>query len=993
MFNEINEALNEVFLGGRFESRPLYLVLDQRGRALLTERLSTLLYANIDTIEEKCCQAVGASLAKSGDPYQDLEVQLLRWLAHGRKGLPPFTALLFVLSHAAELMVGDGEFSSSNYYQRLADITGVPRGRLSQFGITTAKFWRIFNNWLADTDFSAGRPTARSANTNKYVGLAMSQAIVSEEDRQRFHHLFEKYRFTSTDAITEEEIAQYLGNWIHTTRPTRQLKAAWAKAELRPRICEAAIAELREWSDDSAGGSAKGGEGDTRLSMAISFQHDLLSRTAVLWHGREGELDKVAIDPTADNGACALDNARFASFATVEPRSSIPIDRVLDYGMRLIGAGGRSLKWTARAVIPLVKSEKGNYWTEVNRVTMGVEHIVLVRADNAVRIGVEAALEEIARQGFTLSTYGEINGLPRGWLLYERVKVVKQLEHGAGNGFHLSLSPLGATSGLQVANGLKIGQGIWHEQRPPCLIFDTRQADMRLSVWDGISSDGDNLTSIESNSDEIEIDLAECLPASGNIYAEGSISDVVIGSLTLLLRSAQRPRPLDRQGGGVWRHIDAYRTSISSNGAEAVIGVLAPSLDVEPPNTTTQQFGTLGTFAATAEDPWIPEPTIVETHSNPRAGMSTSEILALPCPIRGLHRYRYETERAGATKRTLLNGECQDCGDTILYTRRTAAVPASGSRPAVPRTAFRAPIETQLPLDLWLDAACFWGSGSLATFEALAGAEGIDGWRAGEALKDFSLLGHCDLGFSKSGRLNAWSVAPPSLAFINKSEAVLCGFRNAQLISDLTELAHSRGAEVKIITQPSQPQLIKVVGLDHGSADDAFDVLEDFHGRGVKIVSKSSKLLADFCRAREGLLSAFAPASIGGHETLQKFDLELLRWQSSNSAREPGAYKISYAGTNYVYVSPSGQAYRASYELVKLAAARMAGIKLHAYDPSTRVFSSVLGCEPAGLPGRALVSSSGILPRVENGISMFVEVPPEVAISVLEFLYTGALPT
>lgn len=993
MYNEINSALNEVFLSGRFETRPLYLVLDHRGRALLTERMSNLLGADVSTVEAKCCRVIGASLVKSGDPYRGLEARLLSWLAQGRKGPPPFTALLFVLSHAAELMVGDGEFSAANYYQRLADITGVPRGRLSQFGISTEKFWRTFSNWLADTDFSMGRPTARPVNTNKYVGLAMSQAIVSEEDRQRFHHLFEKYRFTSTDAITEEEITQYLGNWIHTTRPTRQLKAAWAKAELRPRICEAAIAELREWTDDLEGNSGNAGGGDTRLSMAVSFQHDLLSRTAVLWHGRDGEIDKVIIDPTADNGPCTLDNARFASFATVEPRSAIPIDRVLDYGMRLIGAGGQSLKWAARAVIPLVKSEKGNFWTEVNRVTMGIEHIVLARADNAVRLGVEAALEEIAQQGFTLSTDNEVKGLPRGWLLYEGVKVVRQLEHGAGNGFHLALSPLGATSGLQVVNGLKIGQGIWHEQRPPCFVFDARQGGMRLSVWDGISSEGDTLTSVESNSEEIEIDLAECPPASGNIYAQGRIDDEVIGSVTLLLRSAQRPRPLDREGGGVWRHIDAYRTSISTNAEEAVIGVWAPSLDVAPPNTAMQQFGMLGGWAATAEDPWIPEPKVAETQSNARVGMSVNEILALPCSIRGLHRYRYETERAGAAKRVLLNGECQDCGDAILYTRRTAALPARGSRPTVPRTVFTAPIETQLPLDLWLDAACFWGSGSLATFESLAGAEGIDGWRAGEALKDFSLLGHCDLGFSKSGRLNAWSVAPPSLAFINKSEAVLCGFRNAQLISDLTELAHSRGAEVKITTQPSQPQLIKVVGLDYGSAVDAFDVLEDYHGRRVNMVLNSANLLADFCRARESLLSAFAPASIGSHETLQKFNLQSFRWQPSYSAREPGAYKISYAGTNYVYVSSSGQAYRANYEIVKLAAARLAGVKLHAYDPSKKVFSSVIGCEPSGVPGRALALCSGTLPRVENGLSMFREVPPEVAISVLEFLYTGALPT
>ena len=43
MFEQVNEAINEVFLGGRFESRPLYLVLDARGR----EHLARLL---VDTL-------------------------------------------------------------------------------------------------------------------------------------------------------------------------------------------------------------------------------------------------------------------------------------------------------------------------------------------------------------------------------------------------------------------------------------------------------------------------------------------------------------------------------------------------------------------------------------------------------------------------------------------------------------------------------------------------------------------------------------------------------------------------------------------------------------------------------------------------------------------------------------------------------------------------------------------------------------------------------
>ena len=80
---------------------------------------------------------------------------------------------------------------------------------------------------------------------------------------------------------------------------------------------------------------------------------------------------------------------------------------------------------------------------------------------------------------------------------------------------------------------------------------------------------------------------------------------------------------------------------------------------------------------------------------------------------------------------------------------------------------------------------------------------------------------------------------------------------------------------------------------------------------------------------------------------------------------------------------PSGKAYAGPHEGVKLAAARLGGLSLHAYDPATRAFSSRLGCEPAGLLSRALVACSGELPRIEASTSIFKNVSRPVAAGVL----------
>lgn len=996
MYRAVNAALNEVFLGGRFESRPLYLVLDRRGREQLVGLLADTLGATSENVEEKCCAVVGAALSTSGDPYQDIYIKLVSWLVGQRKVPPPFTALLFTLSRAAELMVSDGQFSSANYYERLSGVTGVEKWRLSQFGYMTEKFWRAFNKWLADTDFAHGRPTARAVNSYRYVGLAMSQAIVREEDRQRFHGLFEKYRFSGTDAVTEEEIAQYISNWIHTSRPTKQLKTAWAKAELRPRICEAAIAELAEWADERGESEFGGSHSVTRLSMAMSFRHDLFSRSVSIWNGREAEVERVELAPGEHNSACVLDNTTFASFATVEPRSAIELPRALGHGLKLRSADGRVFEWLARPVIPLARSEKGNYWTEVSRVTMGVENVVLVRADKAIRDSVEAVLAEIAQPGFSLSTSSELKGLPSGWVLYENVRALRQLSELEG--FQAALSPVGSSSGLQVVGGLKIGRYIWHEARPPVIVLDTRESGTRLRGWNGVSREDDEVIDQSSDLGQVLVDVSDHDASSGNLYVEGDVDGQVVGSATILLRSAKRPRSLDKQGNGDWIYTAALKTVPLPGVPEGVRGVLAPGAEMSASAIDLASFAAIGSRDSEGEGEGqdaIEDEISDAPVANPRAGLTPDEVMALPCAVRGIHVFRYETVPPGLPKYAPINKECKDCHLALLHRRdrpKSVSPKPVIKAVAVPRTVYASPPTEELPLDLWFDAACFFGQGTAATFEGLVSAEGVDAWRASEVLKNLSLLGHCDLGYSPSMRPRAWSVAPPALSFIGEEAAVLCGFRNSALLDDLQSLVAGLGGNVEYRADPRQPALVVVHGLQYETAAEALDVLADVHARRVTIVKDAALELAAFSINSGGLQDAFSPATMGS-AALERFDLLSMRWRTGQDVVGHGAFKASYAGTTYFYRAPSGATYSASYELVKLAAARAAGVRLHAYDEASREFSSVLGCEPQGLPGRALVACSGSLPRIEPGLSIYRDVGPDVASRVLEFLYNGELPS
>ena len=126
----VNDVLNNVIFSGRFESRPVFMVLDSSASVAAAERLGV----HEDEVEQFICQQVGEGLAKTSNPYARYETQLEFWRKEGMATRPPFTALLFCLSHAAEIMASDGKYTCGNYYVRLSELTGVARDQLRSHG-------------------------------------------------------------------------------------------------------------------------------------------------------------------------------------------------------------------------------------------------------------------------------------------------------------------------------------------------------------------------------------------------------------------------------------------------------------------------------------------------------------------------------------------------------------------------------------------------------------------------------------------------------------------------------------------------------------------------------------------------------------------------------------------------------------------------------------------------------------------------------------------
>lgn len=990
MLDRINRALNGVFLGGRFESRPLYLVLDNEGR----EQLASSLGIDASEVEEECCRAVSLELEQHGDPYSKFETALWSWVLSGRTTRPPFTALLFVLAHAAEQMVSDGEFSAGNYYDRLSALVNVDPGRLSQHGRSTEQFWKAFNDWLANNDFAYGRPTARAINSYRYVGIAMSQAIVREEDRRRFHGLFEKYGFSNTDDVSESEIEQYVAAWMRSSGPTRQLKEAWKKADLRPRICEATISELEEWQAEHAATGQGEEPSFSRLSLALSIRHDLLGRSAALYFGKEQSLDPVQLC-MEEAGQLELSNTTFAAFATLEPRSSIPLAKSLLHGIELERDGYLVYKWAGRPAIPLSRSDQG-YWSEVSRVSLGVEHVVLVRDDPGIRGAIEDALEEAAAPGYTLATRDRLKGLPPGWVLYEKVVIKRALSELKG--FESVLSPVGETASLRFEGGIKLGRGIYHRWVPPTVVLESPKGGASLTAWEGTSSDGPQLCKAESDSRLVELSLADSIPEQGNVYVLGKSGKKTIASASLLFRSAERPRPLHRQDEAIVRYIGIQRSTVGQdNGSGSVRGLTVPGGEEKQFDLDVlSAFEELPEPRSRCEDEAPPSLARSNEVAKPVRARSQEHFMALPCAVRGRHRLQYAYIPPTAPKSAPVDVKCLDCDITFLHRRKPARTgrSSSSSRRDVPRSNSEGAeiARRQVDHDLWLDGACFIGAGSAAVFETFASFSSVDTWRAGPVIRDLAWLGHIDVETGPTFRPRRWSASPPVLSMTADDTAVLSGFRCNSLTEQVRVAVSESGGELTVTHEAGHPDYLVVSGLCADELRAATAELRDPHGREITIVSRAASQILGFLSGRSPLVDMFRPVSLGTGVPVQRYDVLANRWRNAEAIQPGGAYRVSEAGTSYVFVGASGRAFVGPHEMVKLAAARAQGLHLHAYDGSMRRFTSRLGCEPVGLLGRALVACSGRLPRVRDGATVFENVPPGVAAGVLQYLYDGELP-
>lgn len=984
-----NRALNELFFSGRFVWRPVYLSLDTKMR----RELAGMLGEDEEGLEEKICRVAGHVLDEHGDPYAAMNCQARIWWSESPSTPPPFTALLFTLSHAAALMAAEGQFGSNNYYLRLAQVTGRERQLLSFNGKSTDGLWRLLNLWLTENNYELGRPTAAAINKWTYVGKALSQVVVRAGDRELFHDLFARYGFSGNESISADEIRHYLANWILTSKPNRRLKAAWQKSELQQRVCEAAVAELANWGGaDGAptNGVAFSEKWSVKLSLIASFVTSFPRPTMLdLQLGRAEERSE-PLHPLSIEGApgqeFALVNEDFGTFATVLPRPIGADGRSLGRSYSFVAPGQEiNLDWQPRFVIPLVKANDGPYWIEVARVTFGQPHLILVRNISSFPKKVETYLSDAALEMPVKLTSHELPGIPSGWVLYKNARLGQpsstpplDLE---------GLVPIGHQGALVVEGSFQLARGIFHSGSRLIASFLGSTGPTEIFALPMAPTTGEILGRAKDAGKACRLEIArEAVKGHSGLRLESRNGPHVVASTEILLRDANNPRSLDRQGRDAlcYAAIVSAGSHAQGSGQEIpirVAGMLASGIDAA-----------IDDIASLSVEGELPTGGSEEVQDATLTAPILNHVANQTCFERGYHIWLCETLELGRPKNTPLRQECKDCAQGIVVADRgktTARILVPNLRPLKTFTGIGSAEAPRINHDLLFDALCFLGTGSWGRLETLL-ADKVDmPWQARQIAHDYSLLGLLDIELRPGTNIvQRWSVPASVISFIDEKSTFLSGFRCQSMFESIFTAVRKAGGQIVQAHRSCVPTHVEINNLSFEALSRALDGITDPLGRPIFINQHPGRAIARACLKWRTFDACLIPISIGRQANLQIFNVQRARWETTSEiSAQVGTYRWNDGRQAYAFVDESGRALAGPYQVVKLMAARSKRCRLHTYDGKKRAFLATLGCDVPGLLGRALVACSGTLPEISDGLLKYSNIDPMTASYVLNVMY------
>ncbi|MGH3366182.1 MAG: hypothetical protein ACRDOY_03170 [Nocardioidaceae bacterium] len=1003
-YDEWNSAIAETLYSEEQAGVPAYLDLEDDVLAAVAAAVGDDSGDPTSRLVADVAATVDAK-AGPGRILRDHSLRLRHWERGDQASEPPHLALLAVLSLAAERMANGEGMSANNYYGRLAPMLGMPRRSqdLAHAYRSVAEWWwSALNLWLEKHDGRRGLPTAYSlsAQSHRYIGLPISQALVRAADRDGLVRFFQRVGFAPGSEVPPQSLLPLLDAWIrqNPSPATRSLQRMWSKAATRDRVAEVAAVALAAWDGTVSGRTGERAEESLRLTATVGGLLRPRLEVGVLAFLEHPDNPRPVQVTTAegDPGVTALPTTIGAMRLAGIERADL--GSLLDGVLTIEDTGsGRQISRRPRRVVPMRQHDLLQVLVEADQVQAGEDLVLLV--DTSLQAKLEDLLAEVARPGWRVAG-PELGGVPERWLVVRDVQVLRSPSRAVLDDLKC-LIPL-TQSQLTLAGGFSVPGRLrrWHSWAPP----EIRALD------DSVESLQILLTPVESQkteeaaepaalrfvSDEPGALIVDLVPVGlddGDYRVElyRGTDDRPKTSLMLRLRSGSVPDTLQWAQAPALGHSPSAPLSMltalpADDDGPCVRGAVAP----RPAFTQVDSEQPLPSLPA-----WWEGATVPRGHD--AGGWRVAATDPTSCMFTGRHYLLVPEAGPGKPASQFINSTCRDCG---LVKRVATSAWAARKRTSrnVSETAV-APLDVSHLVevrkddpDRWgvaMDTLSYLGGGDYGLLEKVALQVEASALFVDHFLRTLEVLGQIEVARDRSTLAPiAWEVTPTALAQTTDGRWSLVGYWPAVLTNLLQQAVEGAGGQILCESAADGPQCW-FLQLPAGCA------VPDLSAVGeVSVVADAAEAVAAWLMPLSDVVAALPRRSGDMVGEVTAFQPIGARWVPADGLGLPGSYRVRrWSVLDVIRTSDDiadDAAAISTVQFSKHAAAGALGRPLVSYDPQARQLVVPLGADLPGMFGRAAVLASGFPPTAQPASRRLVYrgVSPSVALVIADRLST-----
>lgn len=1003
-----NKALSEYFFDGKNEDRPVYLDINDQ---LLVD-LGQEIGIDKDQAVLHFISAIAGTLVQ-GLHFDDHFYVAAVWRQRKGEETPPFIALLAFFSYVAERMVRDPNFAAHNYYGRLQKELGINDAfhadLKKSYQEVTEIFWPWLNEWLISWDGQLGLPTARALDNRRYVSVAISQALVREQDRNILKRIFAEHGLSPGQRLGKLEMLSLLLHWASLSHNLNSLsKLIHRGGDIRDKVAEIACSELESW--DGRLTHKDTSERGTRLfyiaSLSTYPQLKIeLNLCASLPSDKCGELT-LAADSSAEAmlgfNQCA-ENLSFEwlddfGVAVVEPYEKIAHGDVLLARTKLIKKNSSSfyVREGQPICILMDRLDIGAY-QEVTRIGLGQKSIILVH--QSIQDKVESFLVETARPGYKKYTAEKVLGLPKSWVIFSDVQILKVVEVSGLE----ALAPL-MDSLISVTGGVYLGNDSWLASQPPevtvtintnsplnveisqSLHFDKFIEKIVLPINSGVGFI--ELKHLKLPDGDYQIIVTETLGDSGQKFRSG-----------FKLRSSSSVRIFKRSNAGAIGYVFNSNNLIDTISAKKLSNISGDLISLNggdinskhQVNINYPQVELVSGVFSIADDSYL-------TDNSRESLVETITKDAGSCLLRGYHVVQYAPVPPKMPPGHLVMGKCSDCSLTLWQATKGYSRFPGHSRSHKENSArtvvdsfinvreispiVNEPNKKPTYKDIF-DALCYVKEGTFERFSSIVRSLSTETWAPHNLIRSLSSLGHLDYEIDEHTlRPKSWRIADPTLISISHDEFILCGWSSESFIDQFTKVAQDLGAVLLVKNNHESIPILKIKNIKKSELDIFTELINKDSAFPLSSTDNfAGKLLTLLPELRE-LIDVLPEVNLPNSD-LEFFDDINMRWVKVLEATKSGAYRHLLNGIKYFYASSVShteiKGIMCDSRLAKYLAMSNSYQNFYSYDATKCELKVRVGMDLPFLYERVAVMCSGELPEVQNGVLVYKIIPQEIA--------------